>query len=217
MPPTPSPLCFQNPFQRVTSALPFRTLAFRNVVKALLLQHPIDLLLFPFLDLDRVEHVSLLIVLVFLPLFRVQLRNVCCWSAEYRLTLSSRLSSTNCFPNPATAPFLPINRTRRFSPEATRCPFRFFTHEYPCCSPPVVLCSYAPATHRTSHQVYPSIVEQFLHMGMHQLNACTTCSCKKCLSMLNCLLYALMQACAYCLCSSCILHLLNLLFRLARL
>ena len=62
----------QNPFQRVRSALSLRTPTFRRVVKQFLLQHPIDFLLFPFLDFDRVEQISLLVVVVFLPLFRVQ-------------------------------------------------------------------------------------------------------------------------------------------------
>ena len=65
-----------------------------------MLQHPIDFLLFPFLACDRVEHVSLLIIVIFLPLLCVSNSGtsaVCL--AEYRLTLSSCASSTNCFPH----------------------------------------------------------------------------------------------------------------------
>ena len=41
--------------------------------------------------------------------------------------------------------------------------------------------------------------------GIHQLDACTGCSCKKCLPMINCLLYGSMHAHVYCLSWPCTL------------
>ena len=109
----------------------FRATTPGNVVEELLLQHPLDFFSFSFLDFDWIEELSLLIVIVFLPFLCVSNSGKSAVGpAEYRLTLSSRPSSTSCFPSalntsltsvgeyiaPAIVSFRPIKRTRRFSP-----------------------------------------------------------------------------------------------------
>ena len=197
----------------------FRATTPGNVVEELLLQHPLDFFSFSFLDFDWIEELSLLIVIVFLPFLCVSNSGTSAVGpAEYRLTLSSRPSSTSCFPSalntsltsigeyiaPAIVSFRPIKRTRRFSParslasNAARCPSRFSTCSSQSSVEAIRQRHIGPCTRCT----LPSFSNSRIS-GMHQLDACTGCSCKKCLPMVNCLLYALMHACVYCLSLSC--------------
>ena len=87
----------------------------------------------------------------------------------------------------------------RLLPSSCSSPISFFHAQIPA------RCHHqSPMTHRTLHQVYPSINSRI--SGIHQLDACTGCSCKKCLPMINCPLYTSIHARVYCLSWSCILR-----------
>ena len=124
--------------------------------------------------------------------------------AAHRLTLSSRPSSTSYFPSafntsfaslgeyvaPATVSFCPTNRTRRFSPAC----LELLVAHLVC--PRTSPCSFrSPVAAMCQRHIGPC-TKCILSSLMH-------CSCKKCLPMLNSLLYALMHAWVCRLSSSC--------------
>ena len=118
--------------------------------------------------------------------------------AEYRLTLSSRPSSTSCFP--ALLTLLSQVSVSTSLPQLSHS-ISFFHARIPA---HVVRLSQSCASDTSDPAPsVPPIASNFCISGMHQLDACTGCSCKKCLPMLKCLLCALMHDCVYCHASFC--------------
>ena len=187
------------------SALSFRTFTLVNVVEEFLLQHPLEIFShFPSLTLDRanflVDRNRPLAILV------CPLRKVCCRYSRAQ-TDAVHPSVVNqllpeCLQRPrvlastfgeyiaaAIVFFRPINRSV-FSCQQCRQP-------RDCSSPVSFLPAQIPAHHH--HQLTPNASDTsgtkcapppFTNSRiseMHQPNACTGWSCKKCLTMIHCL------------------------------
>ena len=116
----------------------------------------------------------------------VQLRKVCCWSSCVQTGAVQPSIVNQLFPErfhvaPATVSFCPTNRTRRFSP---------------ACLELLVARLVCPRTNPCSCRSFVAVMRQ-RHIGpcpKRILPSLMHCSCKKCLPMLNCLLYAVMHA-----------------------
>ena len=188
------------------SALSFRTFTLVNVVEEFLLQHPLEIFShFPSLTLDRANFLAdrnrPLAILV------SNSGKSAVGPAEYRPTLSNRPSSTSCFlsvPNVHESwrvlrccdCLLPANQPQRV----------FLTAMSPAssCSSHISFFHAQILAHH-HHQLTPSASDTSgtqcalptFHnsriSGIHQLDACTGWSCKKCLHMINCILYASMH------------------------
>ena len=149
------------------------------------------------------------------------------------MTLSSRPSSTSCFPSafytsftslgeyiaPAIVSFCPIKSTRRLSlassPASNVASLELlvahlvFPRANPCTSRSSVTVMRQRHIGPCTKCILPSLRNPRIS-DMHQLDACSRCSRNKCVPMSNCLSHALMHACVNRLS---VLHFLNLSLR----
>ena len=179
--PTFPPLFFRTHFSEERRSCRSAHSLFGNVVKELLLQHPMDFLSFSFLDLDG--------------FLCVQLRRVCCWSSCVQTDAVHRQrAASRALPLVSTSLPRPSRSAQPHSTIFSSICLKLFVAHLVC--PRTSPCSFrSPVAAMCQRHVGPC-PKRILPSLMH-------CSCKKCLPMLNCLLYALMHAWVYCLSSSC--------------